>query len=170
MAELIIGSLLTSLLGLLIGTAVATFVRPVVEIDGRTRLAVEARLAAESLARDFGGYLADVDGDAGDLTQYACQWPPAATADGLQLTFSGADDGPVEVSYSVQDRMLHRRKTAAGVDSDVSIARYVSGFSAEVEPDETVTIVLTLTYPDAGAGASTYFSCTYKLIGMKPSP
>jgi hypothetical protein len=66
--------------------------------------------------------------------------------------------------------MLHRRKTAAGVDSDVSIARYVSGFSAEVEPDETVTIVLTLTYPDAGAGASTYFSCTYKLIGMKPSP
>jgi Tfp pilus assembly protein PilW len=169
MAELIIGTLLTSLLGLLIGTAVATFVRPVVEIDGRTRLAVEARHAAESLARDFSGYLSDVAGDAGDLTQYACQWPPVATADGVSLTFSGADDGPVEVSYSVQDKVLHRRKTVAGVETDLAVARYVGGFSAAVEADETVTILLTLRYPDAAA-ASTYFSCTYKLIGMKPSP
>jgi len=168
MAELIIGAFLTSLLGLLIGTAVATFVRPVIEIDGRTRLAVEARLAAECLARDFSGYLSDVVDDAGDLSQYACQWPPVTTADGVGLTFSGADDGPVEVSYSVQDRALLRRKTVAGVESVLKVARYVSGFSAEMEADETMTILLSLTYPDAGA--STYFSCTYKLIGMKPSP
>lgn len=167
MAELIIATFLTSLLGLLIGTAVATFVRPVVEIDGRTRLAVEARLAAESLAQDLSGYLADGGGEPGDLNQYKLQWPPDPT-DGLSLSYTAADAGPVVVSYSIQDQRLHRRKTVAGVDEDVCVARHVSGFSAAMESDESVILLLTLTYPDAGAGSSTYFSCSYKLIGVKP--
>ncbi len=169
MAELIIAAFLTSLLGLLIGTAVATFVRPVVEIDGRARLAVEARLAAESLAQDLGGYLADGGGEPGDLTRYVCQWPPD-TAAGLSLGFTAADVvGPIVVAYSVQDKQLRRRKTVGGVDEDVCVARYVSGFSAEMEPDQSAVLIhLSLTYPDAGAAASTYFSCTYQLVGVRP--
>ncbi len=44
-----------------------------------------------------------------------------------------------------------------------------SGFSAEMESDQSAVLIhLSLTYPDAGAGSSTYFSCSYKLIGVKP--
>lgn len=169
MVELIVAACLTSLLGLLIGTAVATFVRPVVEIDGRSRLAIEARLAAESLARDLGGYLADGGGEPGDLSQHLCQWPPDTT-DGLTLTYTAADEGsPILVAYTLQDKGLHRRKAVAGVDQDVRVARYVSGFTAEPGGDpSTVLIHLSLTYPDAGPASSTYFSCTYELIGVQP--
>ena len=68
--EMVVAIFLTALLAVLMATAVATFARPAAEVDGRTRLALEASLAAEALARDLGGYLADNSGIPGTLTQY----------------------------------------------------------------------------------------------------
>jgi hypothetical protein len=170
MAEMAVAAFLTSLLGLLIGTAVATFVRPVVEIDGRARLAVEARLATESLARDLGGYLPDGADEPGDLSQYRLKRADVVDND-LKLTYSGSGSD-VEVVYTVQNKRLNRRKSEAGNDVDACVARYVTAFTASriVTDDgrEAVQITLSFTYPDAGEDASAFFSNTYQLIGVLP--
>ena len=69
-AEMVVAIFLTALLAVLMAAAAATFARPAAEVDGRTRLALEASLAAEALARDLSGYLADNSGNPGNLTQY----------------------------------------------------------------------------------------------------
>ena len=78
-AEMVVAIFLTALLAVLMAAAAATFARPAAEVDGRTRLALEASLAAEALARDLSGYLADNSGDPGILTQYQFNnWIPAS--------------------------------------------------------------------------------------------
>ena len=68
--EMVVTIFLTALLAVLLATAAVTFARPAAEVDGRTRLALEAGLAAEALARDLSGYLADNSGVPGTLKQY----------------------------------------------------------------------------------------------------
>ena len=88
--EMVIGTFLMALLGVLLATAVATFARPAAEVDGRTRLALEASLAAEALARDLSGYLADDKGIPGSLTQYQfSNWVPSSDGTTLVLNFQG---------------------------------------------------------------------------------
>ena len=68
----------------------ATFARPAAEVDGRTRLALEASLAAEALARDLSGYLADNSGVPGTLTQYQfSNWIPSSDGTTLVLNYQG---------------------------------------------------------------------------------
>ena len=71
--EMVVATFLTALLALLLAAAVATFARPAAEVDGRTRLALEASLAAEALARDLGGYLVDTSGAPGNLAAIPVQ-------------------------------------------------------------------------------------------------
>ena len=76
-AEMVVAIFLTALLAVLMAEAAAIFARPAAEVDGRTRLALEASLAAEALARDLSGYLADNSGvprnlDAIPVQQLVC--------------------------------------------------------------------------------------------------
>ena len=93
-AEMVVAIFLTALLAVLMAAAAATFARPAAEVDGRTRLALEASMAVEALARDLSGYLADNadisgnPGNPGNLTQYYFyNWVPGN--DSLVLTYQG---------------------------------------------------------------------------------
>ena len=83
---MVVATFLTALLALLLAAAVATFARPAAEVDGRTRLALEASMHTEALARDLGGFLADVDypPDSG---------PKPGTLNDYQLVWSFSSDG-----------------------------------------------------------------------------
>ena len=87
-AEMVVAIFLTALLAVLMAAAAVTFARPAAEVDGRTRLALEASLAAEALARDLSGYLADNSDNPGFLTQYQFHnWIPANGS--LVLNYQG---------------------------------------------------------------------------------
>src|SRR5208283_3763371 len=135
-SEMVIGTFLMALLAVLLAAAVATFARPAAEVDGRTRLALEASMAAEALARDLGGYLADNSGVPGTLTQYQfSNWNPSSDGTILFLNYQGTSPGPpcVIVTYQQQDYRLVRTQLSNGVQTVV--ARYVTGFL--VQPDPT---------------------------------
>src|SRR5271166_107206 len=109
-AEMVVTIFLTALLAVLMAAAAATFARPAAEVDGRTRLALEASLAAEALARDLSGYLADNSGVPGTLTQYQfSNWIPASDGSLLFLNYQGTSpEPPVIVTYQQQDYRLVR--------------------------------------------------------------
>ena len=89
--EMVVATFLVALLALLLAAAVATFARPAAEVDGRTRLALEASLAAEALARDLGGYLVDTSSAPGNLQQYPfSSWSLSSDGSILFLNFQGA--------------------------------------------------------------------------------
>src|SRR5271166_1785509 len=98
-AEMVVAIFLTALLAVLMAAAAATFARPAAEVDGRTRLALEASMAAEALARDLSGYLADNSGVPGTLTQYQfSNWIPASDGTMLVLNYQGTPPAPVSLS------------------------------------------------------------------------
>ena len=103
--EMAVATLLLALLGVLLSDAVAAFARPANEVDHRTRVAMEANLAAEALARDLGGYLADSQADPGTLTQYQLTPRPPGhiPADNkvLSLTFTKPESPDVTVTYQM---------------------------------------------------------------------
>ncbi len=178
--EMVVATFLAALLALLLATAAATFVRPAGEVDGRTRLALEASMAAEALARDLGGYLADNSGNPGNLTQYqfskTSSWIPANGS--LVLNYQGGTPpvpASVSVTYLLQNNALVR--TGSYPVQSVVVASHVTGFNASLcNPDGTpnsatgtcVMIQITLTYPDPPSNRLPSFSATYVLIGVQP--
>jgi Tfp pilus assembly protein PilW len=163
--EMVIATFLSAFLALLLAAVVATFARPAAEVDGRTRLALEASLAAEALARDLGGYVADNGGTPGNLTQYKYNltaWPPNPGSM-LLLNFQGANSGsPVIVTYQ-QNSQYQLVRTSSNSGTTV-VAQYVTGFQVS-PPDSSnhVQIQLTLTYPDPSSQRYPFpnFSATY---------
>ena len=105
-AEMVVAIFLTALLAVLMAAAAVTFARPAAEVDGRTRLALEASLAAEALARDLSGYLADNSDKPGTLTQYQFHnWIPSSDGTILFLYYQGTSPGPpfLLVTYQQQN-------------------------------------------------------------------
>ncbi len=179
--EMVVATFLAALLALLLAGAAATFVRPAGEVDGRIRLALEASMAAEALARDLGGYLADNSGVPGTLTQYQfSNWIPANGS--LVLIYQGINyqgiplaPASVSVTYLLQNSTLVR--TLSNPVESVVVASHVTGFNASLcNPDGTpnsatgtcVMIQITLTYPDPPSNRLPSFSATYVLIGVQP--
>src|SRR5271166_1438925 len=177
-AEMVVAIFLTALLAVLMAAAAATFARPTAEVDGRTRLALEASMAAEALARDLSGYLADNFGVPGILTQYQfSNWIPANGS--LVLNYQGGPSPAsaiVSVTYQLQNYELVR--TLSNPVQSVVVASHVTGFNASLcNPDGTpnpagnnVMIEIILTYPDPSSPrqGNPKFSGTYVLIGVPP--
>ncbi len=182
-AEMVVAIFLTALLAVLMAEAAAVFARPAAEVDGRTRLALEASMAAEALARDLGGYLADNSGNPGNLTQYqfskTSSWIPANGS--LVLNYQGGTPpvpASVSVTYLLQNNALVR--TGSYPVQSVMVASHVTGFNASLcdsdgSPDPAgsyLRIEITLTYPDPSSPrqSNPSFSGTYVLIGVQPPP
>src|SRR5271166_299813 len=179
--EMVIAAFLTAFLALLLATAVATFARPAAEVDGRTRLALEASLAAEALARDLSGYLADNSGVPGTLAQYQFyNWYTSSDGSMLFLNYQGTSPGPPYVLVTYQQQNYGLVRTLSNPVQSVVVASHVTGFNASLcNPDGTpnpagsnVMIEITLTYPDPSSPrqGNPKFSGTYVLIGVQPPP
>jgi type II secretory pathway component PulJ len=173
--EMVVATFLTALLALLLAAAVATFARPAAEVDGRTRLALEASLAAEALARDLGGYLVNASSAPGTLQQFQfSSWSFSSDGTILFLNYQGAIPGPPYriVTYQQQDSRLVRTQLSDGLQTVV--ARNVTDFLVQPDPDDPshARICLTLSYPDPSSPrkSNPSFSGTYVFIGVPPPP
>ena len=180
-AEMVVAIFLTALLAVLMAEAAAVFARPAAEVDGRTRLALEASLAAEALARDLSGYLADNSGVPGTLTQYQfSNWSASSDGTTLFLNYQGTSPGPPYVLVTYQQQNYGLVRTLSNPVQSVVVASHVTGFNASLcNPDGTpnpagsnVMIEITLTYPDPSSSrqGNPSFSGTYVLIGVQPPP
>ena len=176
-AEMVVAIFLTALLAVLMAEAAAIFARPAAEVDGRTRLALEASLAAEALARDLSGYLADNSGVPGTLTQYQfSNWIPSSDGTILFLNYQGTTPAPASVIVTYQQQNYGLVRTLSNPVQSVVVASHVTGFNASLcNPDGTpnpagsnVMIEITLTYPDSPSNHLPSFSATYVLIGVQP--
>ena len=183
-AEMVVAIFLTALLAVLLAAAAATFARPAAEVDGRTRLALEASLAAEALARDLSGYLADNSGDPRTLKQYQFNnWSPSPDGTMLCLYYQGTSPGPpyVLVTYQQQNYGLVRTLSNPVLSNPVQslvVASHVTGFNASLcnldgtpnSAGSNVMIQITLTYPDPSSPrqGNPKFTGTYVLIGVPP--
>jgi hypothetical protein len=164
MIEMVVASMLATLLGVLMAVAWATFGRPALEVEARARIAQEAIMAAESLSRDLGGFVADTEGRGGTLSQYRFVDWDLSYGNPLLLNFQGTGPGDpivIRYEYDSQKGKLARSNSSTGVQT--IIAAHVTGFSVTPDPNNAnlARIELTITYRR--------FSGTYVLIGVKPS-
>jgi prepilin-type N-terminal cleavage/methylation domain-containing protein len=160
--ETMVASFLAALLGMLLALSCASFGRSAIEVESRARIAQEGALAAQSLACDFGGFLADLPGRTGTLDQYTLMSWDAPQPDVLVLTFQGTSSTDVfAVTYQLSGQQLVRVNSSSGVTT--TVAHYVTAFSVAGNPDNITqaAIEITVTFR--------YFSSTYTLIGGVPS-
>ena len=87
--ETLLASVLATLLGLLLATSCATFGRPALEVDARARIAQEGILAAQSIACDLGGFMADSPGRTGTSSQYIFSGWDLTQGNALVLNYQG---------------------------------------------------------------------------------
>jgi prepilin-type N-terminal cleavage/methylation domain-containing protein len=190
--EMAVATSLLALLGVLLASAVATFARPANEVDHRTRVAIEANLAAEALARDLGGYLADSQADPGTLIQYqlstSAPWSCSSDNKVLSLTFTKPGSPDVTVTYQMNvNHQLERISNLTSPSLDTVIAGHLADFSAYLYDKDGhskspvdylyvsgdyVRIEMTLAYYPAAIDVDRKgnFSGTYVLIGALPPP
>jgi hypothetical protein len=162
MMEMIVASMLAALLGILLAGACATFGRPALEVEARARITQESIMAAQSLACDLGGFLADSPGRTGTLSQYQFVDWDLSQGDVVLLNFQGASSNDlVIISYQLQGSQLVRSNSSTGVTT--TIANYVTGFTVAPVPNNAKQALITITI------AFRYFTATYTLIGVSPS-
>ena len=179
--EMVLAIFLTALLAVLLAAAVATFARPAAEVDGRTRLALEASVAVESMARDLSGYLADNSGVPGTLTQYQFNnWIRLVRRynAGSQLSRNPPRAGIRERDLSTAE--LSTRPHHGQRCPDMWSQSIVTGFNVAYcdqngSPDTSgsnVRIEMTFTYPDPSSPrqSNPSFSGTFILVGVPPPP
>jgi hypothetical protein len=160
--ETMVASILAALLGILLALSCASFGRSALEVESRARIAQEGILAAQSLACDFGGFLADSPGRAGDLTQYAFTSWDVSQANLLILYYQGTTGTDViVVTYQLSGDQLVRSNQSSGVST--TIARHVTEFSVGTNPGNAAQAMITITV------TFRYFSSTYTLIGISPT-
>ena len=103
---MVVVSVLTALLAAILGAVWTSLCFPSMEVAARCRLALEATLAAASLARDCGGYFGEPAGSVG--TPDASAYLGCAFADddpgALHLKYEGQSD----VVYKASEGMLVR--------------------------------------------------------------
>jgi len=159
--ETMMASVLAAVLGLLLATSCATFGRPALEVDARARITQEGILAAQSIACDLGGFLADSPGRTGTSTQYQFSGWDLSHEDVLVLNYQGATASDlISVTYQQSGNQLLRYNSATGVTT--TIATYVTGFSVEPNPDNVSQAWIQITV------SFRYFTATYSLIGVSP--
>jgi hypothetical protein len=157
-----VASVLAALLGLLLALSCASFGRSALEVESRARIAQEGILAAQSIACDFGGFLADPPGRAGDLNQYSFTSWDISQSNVLILYFRGATmSDVVVVTYEQNGDQLLRSNQSTGMTT--TIARHVTAFSVGPNPENAAQaqIIMTITFR--------YFSATYTLYGISPT-
>jgi len=155
-------SVLATVLGLLLATSCATFARPALEVDARARITQEGILAAQSIACDLGGFLADSSGRTGTSSQYQFSGWDLTQANALVLNYQGATSTDlVSVTYQLSGNQLVRYNSASGVTT--TIATDVTGFSVGPNPDNASQALIQITV------AFRYFTATYTLIGVSPT-
>ena len=165
--EMVVSTALGVLLMMLVATTWATFGRPALEVESRARIEQEGILAAQSLACDFGGFLADTPGRTGTMTAgradpYQFTGWDVSTPGVLLLNFYVAATPPViTISYQLVGNQLVRTISSTG--GSTTVARYVTGFTAAVSPGNPNQVVITLTI------AYRNFTTTFNLVGVGPS-
>jgi hypothetical protein len=169
--EMVVSAALASFLLILLATTWANFGLPALEVEARARIAQEGILAAQSLACDFAGFLADTPGRTGTYLDgtanpYQAGSPPwdASTAGVLILNFYGATtttSDPIAITYQLQGNVLVRTNSSTGLTTNV--ARYVTAFSAAANPNNSNQVVITITI------AYRNFTSTFTLIGVPPT-
>jgi hypothetical protein len=169
MTELIVASALGALLMTLVATTWANLGVPALEVEARARIEQEGILAAQSLACDLGGFLADLPGRTGAMqtgvaSSYQSSSPPwnTSTPGVLLLNFTGASQSDVIViTYQLEGSQLVRTNSSTGVST--TVARYVTAFSAAPYSGNTSYLEITLTI------AHRNFTSTFTLIGVPPT-
>jgi hypothetical protein len=164
MTELIVASALGALLMTLVATTWANIGVPALEVEARARIEQEGILAAQSLACDFGGFLADLPGRTGTIqTGAPSSSPPWDTSNPgvLMLNFTGPGQPPaIVVTYQLEGSQLVRTNSSTGAST--TVARYVTAFSAAADPNNSNHLIITLTI------AYRNFTSTFSLIGVAP--
>jgi hypothetical protein len=157
-----VASVLAALLGILLALSCASFGRSALEVESRARIAREGILAAQSIACDFGGFLADSPGRAGTSTQYSFTSWDVSQPHTLILYFQGTTSTDVIiVTYELLGDQLVRSNQTSGVST--TIARHVTGFSVGSNPGNAAQAMITITV------TFRYFTSTYTLIGISPT-
>jgi hypothetical protein len=160
--EMVVGSILATLLGILLAGACATFGRPALEVEARARIEQEAILATQSIACDLGGFLADGPGRTGNLGHYAFLDWDLSNGNVMLLNYKDADSGDlVVVTYELEGNLLVRSNSATGVST--TIAKYVTNFSVSTDPGDSSQAQIQFTI------AFRYFTATYTLVGVSPT-
>lgn len=167
MTETVVATALGVLLLMLLGTTWATFGCPALEVEARVRIEQEGILAAQSLACDFGGFLADTQGRTGTVSvgaqnPYQFTGCDSSNPGVLLLNYYVPDTPPViTISYLLEGNLLVRTDSSTGVST--TVARYVTAFSAAADPNNANQVLITL--------AITYrnLTTTFILVGVSPS-
>jgi hypothetical protein len=166
--ETMLASFLATLLGMLLAMSCATFGRPALEVDARARITQEGILAAQSIACDLGGYLADSAGRIGTTAtaaQYSFDDWDLSSGSALVLKYYGPNSSDPttesQVTYKLSGNQLVRDDTATG--NTTIIASYVTAFSVSQDPDIAALALIEITV------MFRYFSATFTLIGVKPT-
>ena len=157
--ELVVSSLLATVLMMLIAGTWATFGRPALEVEARARITREAILATQSITCDLGGFLADRPGQTGTLDHYSFIDWNLSNIDVLLLNFRGVTPGDlIVVRYQVQDNKLVRFNSSTG--AVMTIANHVTGFAVATDPDNAnrIRIQIKISYRN--------FTGTYFLIAV----
>jgi hypothetical protein len=159
--ETLLTTVLATLLGMLLGMACATFCRPALEVDARARITREGILAAQSLACDMGGFVAESVGRTGTVTQYSFTSWDLSQGNALVLNYQGANTTDlIAITYQLSGKSLVRYNSSTGVTT--TVATYVTAFSVAPYPDNETQaqIVITVSFRN--------YSATYTLIGISP--
>ncbi len=168
MIEMIAATGLATLLMIMLATTFYNFGRPALEVEARARIEQEAILAAQSLACDFGGFLADSPGRTGTFQDGASSpsyqlstLPSGLSAPGqLVLCFYGVTptSDAISITYGLQGNLLVRTNSSTGVTT--TVAKYVTYFNASQDPNNLnqVDITITIAYRN--------FASTFTLIGV----
>jgi hypothetical protein len=159
LVETVLAAFLATILGLLLAMSCATFGRPALEVDARARITQEGILAAQSIACDLGGFLADSSGRTGTSSQYSFTGWDLSQGDVMVLNFQGATPSDlIAITYQLSGNQLVRYNSSSGITT--TIASYVTAFSVAPNPDNTALIQITIAFR--------YFSATYTLVGVSP--
>jgi type II secretory pathway component PulJ len=165
--EVMLVSILMSLLVILVSEVWAAFGRPAADIVARCQVAQEARLAAASLADDLGGCLANGEGRLGDKRSYQFVGRLQPANSQLWLCFDGgsnpngiADWAPPDtvIVYEVQGNNLLRWDQSSG--QSFAVARHVSKLEVQDLGGGQLQIQLTFAYRN--------ITQTYTLIARDP--
>jgi type II secretory pathway component PulJ len=165
--EMSVVCFMSALMGTLMAGAWSAFGRPASDVDARCRIAQEASLAAESLARDLSGYQPGSGFVPGGKAsgKFVGRMEPENSA--LWLDFDGgsspngvadwASPDAVVVYQLVEDRLVRWDQQAG---TTVTVARYLTSFRATDLGNGSVSLQLSFAYRS--------FRRTYTLIGVDP--
>jgi hypothetical protein len=172
LTEMVVASGLASLLAVLLATTWMNFGRPALEVEARARIAQEGILAAQSLACDFGGFVADTPGRTGGYQDgatnpYQAASPPwnVSNPGVLILNFYGnPTSNIITITYeTVVDPHTHivtLVRTDSQTGATTTVARYVTAFTAVANPSDSSQVLISITV------AYRNFSSTFTLIGV----